>query len=497
MSTQQDLTKAQKKTVVLSGEAMKDLAKQAKATKDERRLQLDARHQYIFTSAMLVLMVAVSVALPSLLVSGQTTPVADWRPCGDFPWDTDDVTVSCDNTYTDVKRPWSRNPLVLQGRCTVTCPPEADMLVGPVSNPYGDAYGLKDGAYYCNVGNSTWMGSEPVCLGHYDSSTVITDDTNTVGLVGGEFYGCVEMYDDVTGQFVVSQTLPQWEGATLRDAIDRVDRGNSTGYSIDTMCLACAGERDGQQEPKPCGNFPWDTDDVTVSCNYTYTDVKQWGSTEPPIVLQGRCTATCLPEADMLVGPPYSDDSYGYGVEDGAYYCNVGNSTWMGAEPVCLGGYDNSNVITDDTNTVRLVGGEFYGCVELYDDVTRQWGPVRGWSAYRQDRMSWADLACRNLGFREGLATAAYRLTTSGDVSSSWVSPLQYHYRQSHPFYPSTVPKFVVSQTLPQWENATLHDAIDRVVRGPCPDNDWRCSSDYRTMCLACAAERTQGESLL
>ncbi|KAI8482354.1 hypothetical protein Bbelb_399450 [Branchiostoma belcheri] len=523
-----------------------------------RHVALDAQ----YTSAMLVLMVAVSVALPSLLVSGQTTPVADWRPCGDFPWDTDDVTVSCDYTYTDVKRPWSRNPLVLQGRCTVTCPPEADMLVGPVSNPYGDAYGLKDGAYYCNVGNSTWMGSEPVCLGHYDSSTVITDDTNTVRLVGGEFYGCVELYDDVTGQwgpvrgwnmnagrdnrifwadlacrdlgfreglathaylltsgvvsgssplrshyrpfypsavprFVVSQTLPQWEGATLRDAIDRVDRGNSPGYSIDTMCLACAGERDGQQEPKPCGNFPWDTDDVTVSCNYTYTDVKQWGSTEPPIVLQGRCTVTCLPEADMLVGPPYSDDSYGYGVEDGAYYCNVGNSTWMGAEPVCLGGYDNSNVITDDTNTVRLVVGEFYGCVELYDDVTRQWGPVRGWSAYRQDRMSWADLACRNLGFREGLATAAYRLTTSGDVSSSWVSPLQYHYRQSHPFYPSTVPKFVVSQTLPQWENATLHDAIDRVVRGPCPDNDWRCSSDYRTMCLACAAERTQGESLL
>ncbi|XP_019633041.1 PREDICTED: uncharacterized protein LOC109476511 isoform X2 [Branchiostoma belcheri] len=272
---------------------------------------LDARHQYIFTSAMLVLMVAVSVALPSLLVSGQTTPVADWRPCGDFPWDTDDVTVSCDYTYTDVKRPWSGNPLVLQGRCTVTCPPEADMLVGPVSNPYGDAYGLKDGAYYCNVGNSTWMGSEPVCLGQYDSSTVITDDTNMVRLVGGEFYGCVEMYDDVTGQwgpvrgwnmnagrdnrifwadlacrdlgfreglathayqltsgvvsgssplrshyrplypsavprFVVSQTLPQWEGATLRDAIDRVDRGS--GYTIDTMCLACAGERDGQQD---------------------------------------------------------------------------------------------------------------------------------------------------------------------------------------------------------------------------------------------------------
>ncbi|XP_078665705.1 ZP domain-containing protein-like [Branchiostoma floridae x Branchiostoma belcheri] len=246
---------------------------------------------------------------------------------------------------------------------------------------------------------------------------------------------------------------------------------------------------------RPCGDFPWDTDDVTVSCDYTYTDVKQWNGypTEPPLLLQGRCTVTCPPEADMLVGPPISSDP-GYYVEDGAYYCNVGNSTWMGSEPVCLDRYDSSTTITNYTNMIRLVGGEFYGCVELYDDVTGQWGPVRGWDvsdwgSHYDARMSWVDLACRNLGFRQGLSTLAYPLA-NGVLSSysSW-SYLQRHYR---PSYPSTVPKFMLSQTLPQWENATLQDAIDRVVRGPCPDNDWLCRDNYYTMCLACAGERTQ-----
>ncbi|KAI8497294.1 hypothetical protein Bbelb_252430 [Branchiostoma belcheri] len=104
-------------------------------------------------------------------VCGVLPSVPDWRPCGDFPWDTDDVTVSCDYSYTDVWHWPSVNgspteaPTVLQGRCTVTCPPETDLLVGPpLSSVPG--YGVYDGAYYCNVANSTWMGSEPVCLGH-------------------------------------------------------------------------------------------------------------------------------------------------------------------------------------------------------------------------------------------------------------------------------------------------------------------------------------------
>eukprot|EP00058_Branchiostoma_floridae_P019038 XP_002604527.1 hypothetical protein BRAFLDRAFT_79371 [Branchiostoma floridae] len=130
-------------------------------------------------------------------------------------------------------------------------------------------------------------------------------------------------------------------------------------------------------------------------------------------------------------------------------------------------------------------GGEFYGCVELYDNVTQQWGPVRGWdvdfygNGHHETRMSWADLACKNLGFREGLATFGFL--------GGGVTYLQWRYS---PSYPSTVPKFMVSQSLPQGEGATLHDAIARVVRGPCPSGDRDCSRDDYTMCLACAGEQ-------
>ncbi|XP_019618774.1 PREDICTED: LOW QUALITY PROTEIN: uncharacterized protein LOC109465776 [Branchiostoma belcheri] len=484
---------------------------------------------------MLVLMVAVCAALPSLLVSAQTTPAADlchvdWRPCGDFPWDTDDVTVSCDYTYTDVKQwdayDWyssSEPPLVLHGRCTVTCPSEANMLVGPPHSA-SPGYHVNDGAYYCNVGNSTWMGSEPVCLGHFNSSTVITDDTNSVRLVGGEFYGCVELYDDVTGQWgpVRGWDVDYWS-SKFEDRMSWVDlacRNIGLGEGLATSAYELTNGVVSSYYPEllqwyyrlsypstvpkfmvsqslpqwedhtPCGDFPWDTDDVTVSCGYNYSDVWHWPSvngspTEAPTVLQGRCTVACPPEADMLVGPPLY--SAGYSMNDGAYYCNVGNSTWMGTEPVCLGHYNTSIVITDDTNRTRLVGGDFYGCVELYDDVTGQWGNARGWEPWEygihyEARMSWADLVCKNLGFREGLATGAYELS-NGVVSGSypWAVSLQDHYS---PSYPSTVPKFVVSQSLPQWEGATLHDAIDHVDRGS--------GSNWGSMCLACAGERTQ-----
>ncbi|XP_035673358.1 delta and Notch-like epidermal growth factor-related receptor [Branchiostoma floridae] len=233
---------------------------------------------------------------------------------------------------------------------------------------------------------------------------------------------------------------------------------------------------------RPCGDFPWG---FPWSCDDYYNAFSHVGE------LQGRCTVRCPVEDDMLVGPPYRANDV---IDDGAYYCNVGNSTWMGIEPVCLGHYDNSTVITSGSNRIRLVGGEFYGCVELYDDVTQQWGPVRGWDIFSyspthyEARMAWADLACRNLGFREGLATAAYKLSNGFvDVSYSWLPPLPYHYQ---PSYPSTVPKFIVSQSLPQGEGATLYDAIDGVVRGPCPSYDDDCSNDYYTMCLACAGEQ-------
>ncbi|CAH1261472.1 CUZD1 [Branchiostoma lanceolatum] len=233
--------------------------------------------------------------------------------------------------------------------------------------------------------------------------------------------------------------------------------------------------------PRPCGDFPWpDAAVEAVNCDYDYSDYYGY--------FKGRCNVKCSDEDILLVGP---QSGYAWTNHAGDYFCRVSNMTWSGEEPQCLGQYNNSMLITDESNRTRLVGGEFYGCVELYDDITRQWGPVRGWRASARDRMSWADLACRNLGFREGLATAGFRLT-NGVVSDREIYYLQSSYR---PSYPSHVPKFVVSQSLPQGEGATLYDAIDRVVRGPCPSNDYDCSTDSRTMCLACAGEREDDDS--
>ncbi|XP_035688374.1 uncharacterized protein LOC118424035 [Branchiostoma floridae] len=237
---------------------------------------------------------------------------------------------------------------------------------------------------------------------------------------------------------------------------------------------------------RPCGDFPWpDAAVEAVNCDYNYQHYNY-----PDV--KGRCNVTCSDEDDLLVGP--ADLSYHgqYSQLSGTYVCSLANMTWLGEEPRCLGQYNSATVITNETTGTRLVGGEFYGCVELYDGVTGQWGPVKGWEIsywgtdHDKARMSWADLACRNLGFREGLATAGFRLA-NGVVRYRHTYYLQWRYR---PSYPSTAPKFILSQSLPQWEGASLHVAIDRVVRGPCPDNDWDCRSDYDHMCLACAGER-------
>eukprot|EP00058_Branchiostoma_floridae_P018026 XP_002603515.1 hypothetical protein BRAFLDRAFT_79051 [Branchiostoma floridae] len=485
----------------------------------------------------------------------------DWRPCGDFPWNKDDVTIDCDYTYSSIrqKHSWwtsTEPPLVLQGRCNVSCPDGADMLVGP---PYFGEFGVFDGAYYCNLNNNTWMGAEPVCLGRYDLFTTKTNETNGIRLVGGEFYGCVLLYDDVTQQwgpvggwppglqdkmawadlacrnlgfsaglatkaytnegmsilqthyqpkyypstvpkFIANHSLPQWEGATLHDAIDRVERescrydsGNCANENYRfPMCLACAGHQK-QDDPidwRPCGDFPWHKDDITVDCDYTYSGKgPPWISpTDTPLVLHGRCTVTCRDVwAESLVGPPYSGD---LGLLDGTYYCNVGNSTWMGTEPICLDRFSIYTVITNETNGIRLMGGEFFGCVELYDDVTQQWGPVVGFEIYdggnhSEHKMSWANLACRNLGFNTGLATHAYDPRT-------WVSTEAYslpgHFGH-FTTYPSSTPLFVLTSSLPEWEGATLYDAIDRVEREPCPYDDSFCHKVYNEMCLACTVE--------
>ncbi|XP_078665131.1 uncharacterized protein LOC144907689 [Branchiostoma floridae x Branchiostoma belcheri] len=251
------------------------------------------------------------------------------------------------------------------------------------------------------------------------------------------------------------------------------------------------------EDPRPCGDFPWDSEDVTADCDYSYRDERSGDD----LVMRGRCTVTCHREADMLVGPPYVPDVLQ--VQDGAYYCNMHNRTWLGTEPRCLDRFNGTTMVTDETNGIRLVGGEFYGCVELFDDVTQQWGPVRGWSKWNWEifvhRMSWADLVCKNLGFPSGLATVAYLLTSGTHVEYLQDFTSQYDtydaWNELSYQYPATAPKFIMSEQLPTADNATLHDAIARVVRGPCPHGDYNCREEGKTMCLACAGQQKQEDS--
>ncbi|XP_019633983.1 PREDICTED: uncharacterized protein LOC109477302 [Branchiostoma belcheri] len=227
---------------------------------------------------------------------------------------------------------------------------------------------------------------------------------------------------------------------------------------------------------KPCGDFPWNTPDVTVDCDYDYRGTFQDG---PGYVhVRGRCSMTCL-NATMLVGPP-----------DGGYYsCSVNNASWTGTEPVCIGGYDNSSVTESKANRVRLVGGEFYGCVELYDNVTQQWGPVTGFSfEYNpvwESRMSWADLVCRDVGFSGGLATYAFR------TGNRWIMAISWQMSPSYTRPSDTGPNFFLDRYSPVSAGGVQHlyDTVDRVVRGDCTATESRWNCNERLMCLACQGQ--------
>ncbi|KAI8521572.1 hypothetical protein Bbelb_013260 [Branchiostoma belcheri] len=169
---------------------------------------------------------------------------------------------------------------------------------------------------------------------------------------------------------------------------------------------------------------------------------------------------------------------------DGAYYCNAANSSWAGTEPVCLGRYNSSIITTDVSKGIRLVGGESYGCVELYDNVTQQWGPVRGYRYWRI--MKWIDLACRNIGFDGALASSAYVLHNGVITSGFDYLPARYDKT-----YPPSAPKFVVGD-FPQWEGATLHDAVVRVVREECSRHDYDCKP--YSLCVSCRGHDTPAQ---
>ncbi|XP_078597316.1 uncharacterized protein LOC144873640 isoform X2 [Branchiostoma floridae x Branchiostoma japonicum] len=187
----------------------------------------------------------------------------------------------------------------------------------------------------------------------------------------------------------------------------------------------------------------------------------------------------------MLVGPP-GNDRY--------YRCNPSNASWTGTEPVCIGGFDNATVTESAVNRVRLVGGDFYGCVELYDDVTQQWGPVVGyrvgsyWSySVWESRMALADLACRDVGFTGGLATHSF--PTTGIYGFETIS---YQFYPSYSRPSETGPNFFLDTSSAVSAGGVQHlfDTVDTVIRGHCTVSESSLDCERFLMCLACQKER-------
>ncbi|XP_035665447.1 uncharacterized protein LOC118408699, partial [Branchiostoma floridae] len=419
---------------------------------------------------------------------------------------------------------------VVRGYCNVSCR-NAELFLDP------PVQGDPPSHHYCFVNNGTWNGTEPVCIGGFDNSVVRESETNRVRLVGGDFYGCVEMYDDVTRQwgpvsglgfaeyyytsnrgplmawadlvcrdvgftgalathaypkgssllnpisdyFHPSYSRPSDTGPIfflntsspvaerrfhyLHETVERVDRGDCTVSEIISdcdqylMCLACQKE----VQKKPCGDFPdiWNTSDVTVHCDYEYRET--WW--EPSVVdVLGRCTVSCLGRT-MLVGSSHPSGE----LEAIApyYYCNANNAQWDGVGPICIGEFfSNSDVRESKANRVRLVGGQFYGCVELYDDVTQQWGPVVGYehpSPVTPDtRMAWADLVCRDVGFTGALATQGFL------PGESELTPMSSHFYPSYTRPSETGPNFFLNTSSPVVEGRVQHlyETVLRIVQG-------------------------------
>ncbi|CAH1264418.1 OIT3 [Branchiostoma lanceolatum] len=434
-----------------------------------------------------VLAVLVGIALPTAAAATTSSPWGPWttsppaeKPCGEFPWSPANATVDCDYSYYSSRyyRDYMSNTGLyggLRGRCEVRCAPPLVSTGAPLLDPDGGGY------FYCHTQNATWLGQEPQCqdrpCGPFPwQPTDATVDCD-YGYTGNRSY-----YDYTTGTrfypggrcSVTCSNNQTVAGASYLHP----DGGNyyychpgaSTWLGIAPSC-----------QEKPCGDFPWNTAEVTVDCDY---DHRQTWTNPSLLYVRGRCRVSCL-NASLLVGPPGDYDPY--------YSCSVSNASWTGTEPVCIGGFDSSSVAESEANRVRLVGGEFYGCVELYDDVTQQWGPVVGFSlnvynpAY-ESRMAWADLVCRDVGFIGGLATNAF---PTGGTS---ITPISEQFYTSYSRPNDTGPNFFLNTSSPVSAGGVQHlsDTVRRVVRGDCTD---RSDCDYYLMCLACQKDKkVQGD---
>ncbi|XP_066283348.1 uncharacterized protein [Branchiostoma lanceolatum] len=415
-----------------------------------------------------------------------TEPRCEDRPCGEFPWSPNNATVDCDYSYYSSRsymdgmsnQAWFNTRLYggLRGRCEVRCAPPLVTTGAPLLDPDGGGY------FYCHAQTATWLGQEPQCqdrpCGPFPwqptDATIDCDYGYTGNRSYRDYQTGTRFYPGGRCSVICSNNLTVMGAPYLSP-----DGGNyyychpgaSTWLGIAPSC-----------QEKPCGDFPWNNPDVTVDCDYD--DGGIWNIWNNVLYYRGRCRVSCV-NAELLVGPPVHHSTY--------YSCSISNASWTGTEPVCIGGFDSSSVAESEANRVRLVGGEFYGCVELYDDVTQQWGPVVGFSlnvynpAY-ESRMAWADLVCRDVGFIGGLATNAF---PTGGTS---ITPISEQFYTSYSRPNDTGPNFFLNTSSPVSAGGVQHlsDTVRRVVRGDCTD---RSDCDYYLMCLACQKDKkVQGD---
>ncbi|CAH1253105.1 HSD17B6 [Branchiostoma lanceolatum] len=402
-----------------------------------------------------------------------TEPRCEGKPCGEFPWSPDNATVHCDYSYYSARYYRDR----MEGRCEVRCPHPLVVTGAPLLCPDGEGY------FYCHaVQNATWLGQEPRCQDR-PCGPFPWQPTDATVDCDYSFTGSRSYRDDVTGSrfypggrcsVICSNNLTVMGAPYLSG-----DGGNyyychpgaSTWLGIAPSC-----------QERPCGDFPWNTADVTVDCDYGYRGAWPYPRR---VEFSGRCRVSCL-NAELLVGPP-GNNLHGSGTY---YYCSFNNASWTGTEPVCIGGFDNSSVTESEANRVRLVGGEFYGCVELYDDVTQQWGPVTAfWQGLWESRMAWADLVCRDVGFTGGLATHAH---SERVTDRSWLNPISFYFYASYNRPSKTGPNFFLNDSSPVSAGGVQHlyDTVGRVVRGDCTETESSWDCDRYLMCLACQKDR-------
>ncbi|XP_078594584.1 uncharacterized protein LOC144872394 isoform X2 [Branchiostoma floridae x Branchiostoma japonicum] len=405
-----------------------------------------------------------------------TEPRCEDKPCGEFPWSPANATVDCDYSYyssSSYHDYMSGTRLYggLRGRCQVRCPHPLVATGAPHLNPDGGGY------YYCHGHSATWLGQEPQCQAD-PCGPFPWQPTDATVDCDYEFYNSSRIYYDrqtrsrfypagrcsvtcLNNQTVTGASYLYPDGGNYYYC----HPGASTWLGIAPSC-----------QEKPCGDFPWKHNpNVTVDCDYDYREPWTWPSL---VYIRGRCRVTCL-DAELLVGPPVHNNMY--------YSCSVKNASWTGTEPVCIGGFDNTAVTESAANRVRLVGGDFYGCVELYDDVTQQWGPVTGFSfdeyaPAHDSRMAWADLVCRDVGFTGGLATHAF------PTGQTWHDKISSQFSSSYSRPNNTGPNFFLdtSSAVSAGGVQHLYDTVERVVRGDCTAK-WTC--EERLMCLACQKE--------